>query len=332
MKPIINLILVLCININLFSQISFTNNDRQQRIIRDMKVLSHDTLMGRKSASKYESKAGNYIINELNKLKSHQSNINFLPAYDTYRFAFTIKNYENNNKDTTADIIAYIDNNAPYTIIIGAHYDHVGYEIYDSTKGQYLIYNGADDNASGTVGLLELTRHLSNKFLTNYNYIICFWGSEEIGLYGSAYFCQKILPNINVPPIILYINYDMIGSLGYKKNILTIYGTATANNLKDIVPNYYDSVKINKLPTAFPFSDHTCFYANNIPYLYFTTGLPKTYHTIKDEINLINFNGILFTIKLTEHILSQLNPQELQFKKIKLHHYIHTGIALYFKS
>ena len=79
-----------------------------------------------------------------------------------------------------------------------------------------------------------------------------------------------------------------------------------------MVPDYYDSVKINKLPMAFPFSDHTYFYANKIPYLYFTTGLPKTYHTIKDEINLINFNGIL--LLLNKHIISQLNPQELQFK------------------
>jgi len=97
-----------------------------------------------------------------------------------------------------------------------------------------------------------------------------------------------------------------------------------------MVPDYYDSVKINKLPMAFPFSDHTYFYANKIPYLYFTTGLPKTYHTIKDEINLINFNGILFTIKLTEHIISQLNPQELQLQKIKLHHYLHSAVASIF--
>lgn len=330
MKHFIGFVLLFFVYFDINSQINFSDLDRLERITKDMKVLSHDTLMGRQSASKYEWKAGNYIINELKKLQSFQSNINFLPNYDRFRFAFTIKNYENNKRDTTADIIAYIDNKAPYTIIIGAHYDHVGYEIYDSTKGQYLIYNGADDNASGTVGLLELTRHLSNKFLTNYNYIIGFWGSEEIGLYGSAYFCQKILPHINVAPIILYVNYDMIGSLGYKKNILTIYGTATANDLKNMVPDYYDSVKINKLPMAFPFSDHTYFYANKIPYLYFTTGLPKTYHTIKDEINLINFNGILFTIKLTEHIISQLNPQELQFKKIKLHHYLHSAVASIF--
>lgn len=329
MKPIINLLLIFCVNISLFSQISFTDIERQQRIFKDMKVLSHDTLMGRKSASKYEWKAGNYIINELENLKSNKCNITFLPGYNSFRLAFTIKNPKNNKIDTTADIIAYIDNNAPFTIIIGAHYDHVGYEIYDSTKGQYLIYNGADDNASGIVGLLELTRYLSNGFLTNFNYIICFWGSEELGLYGSAYFCQKILPVINVPDISLYINYDMIGSLGYKKNILTIYGTATAKYLKDFIPDKQDSVKIIKLPTAFPFSDHTYFYANNIAYLYFTTGLPQTYHTIKDEINLINFNGILFSIKLTEQILSELKL-ELSFKKIKLHHYIFTGVKIYF--
>jgi hypothetical protein len=305
---------------------SFTDYDRTERITKDMKVLSHDTLMGRKSASIYEWKAGNYIINELENLKTNKCNITFLQDYNSFRFAFTIKNPKNNKKDTTADIIAYIDNKAPFTIIIGAHYDHVGYEIYDSTKGQYLIYNGADDNASGTVGLLELTRYLSYGFLTNFNYIICFWGSEELGMYGSAYFCQKILPNINVPDIILYINYDMIGRLGYKKNILTVYGTATAKNLKSIVPDKLDTVKINKLPMAFPFSDHTYFYANNISYLYFTTGLPKTYHTLIDEINLINFNGILFTIKLTEQILSELKPEELYFKKIKLHHYIFTGV------
>ena len=310
------------IHLTLFSQISFTDLDRLTRITKDVKALSHDTMMGRKSATKYEWKAGNYIISELNKISVQK-----LPGYESFRLAFTINN-DKIKRDTTADIIAYIDNGAPYTIILGAHYDHIRYEVYDITKNQYLIYNGADDNASGVACLLELARHLSTGFLPQHNYIIAFWGSEEIGLYGSTYFCQKILINLKVPPIILYINYDMVGSLGYKKNELILYGSATGKNIKKYIPRKYDTVKIIKLPVSFSFSDHTCFYKNKIPYLYFTTGLPKVYHTIKDEFRLINFNGILFTLKLTEYILETIEIESIRYNKACSLNYIITGVKL----
>ncbi len=100
------------IHLTLFSQISFTDLDRLTRITKDVKALSHDTMMGRKSATKYEWKAGNYIISELNKISVQK-----LPGYESFRLAFTINN-DKIKRDTTADIIAYIDNGAPYMTMV----------------------------------------------------------------------------------------------------------------------------------------------------------------------------------------------------------------------
>ena len=126
------------------------------------------------------------------------------------------------NEKTALNIIGLIDNQATNTIVIGAHYDHLGYGTESSQyRGQEkAIHNGADDNASGTAGLLELARLLKNSELKNNNYLIVAFSAEEIGLLGSAH----LVKHLPVPSeqINCMINMDMIGRLKKEDPLLLV--------------------------------------------------------------------------------------------------------------
>ena len=131
-------------------------------------------------------------------------------------------------KRTGHNVIGFINNGAATTIIIGAHYDHLGYgEDHNSLwTGPPEIHNGADDNASGTAAVIELARMLKNARLKNNNYLfICFSG-EELGLYGSKYFTEH--PTIDLKTTNYMINSDMVGRLNDSTHAITIGGYGTS--------------------------------------------------------------------------------------------------------
>lgn len=177
-------------------------------------------------------------------------------------------------------------------IVIGAHYDHLGYgerNSLDKSKTRE-IHNGADDNGSGTVGVLELAQKISaNKNLFKRSFLFMCFGAEEQGLLGSDYFVKSDL--FNKYNIVSMINLDMIGRLN--NNVLVINGTGTSdiweNILNNANNNYNFSLSLGK--EGFGGSDHSSFNRKKVPVLFFFSGLHSDYHKSTDDYWKINFDG-----------------------------------------
>lgn len=181
---------------------------------------------------------------------------------------------------------------ADETLVIGAHYDHLGYGGRDSMKrGSHEIHNGADDNASGVAVLLEVARTLAArpKKLPRRVLFLAFTG-EELGLLGSARYVRE--PLYPLDKTIAMLNMDMVGRLQDRK--LIVYGTGTAPEFDPLVERLgkqYD-FHITKHESGFGPSDHSSFYAQRIPVMHFFTGNHKDYHTPTDDFEKLNVVGM----------------------------------------
>jgi hypothetical protein len=196
------------------------------------------------------------------------------------------------------NVIAGIHNAANYTIVMGAHFDHLGYgeDANSRHTGEIAIHNGADDNASGTAALLELARMLKEKGDKRFNYLFLHFSGEELGLYGSKYFTDN--PTIDLSKVSFMVNMDMVGRLNDSSKALTVGGIGTSpmwGQLLSATPDF--TFKIDSSGTG-P-SDHTSFYRKNIPVLFFFTGLHTDYHKPGDDADKINYAGI---VKIVEYI------------------------------
>ncbi len=216
------------------------------------------------------------------------------------------------------NVIGYKDNRAPYTIIIGAHYDHLGYgEDHNSLyTGAPAIHHGADDNASGTAAVIELAKMLANSKLKNNNYLfICFSG-EELGLFGSKYFIEHPFPDIH--SINYMINSDMIGRLNDTTHTITIGGYGTSPTWPAVMEQKTKAFNVKFDSSGIGPSDHTSFYLKDIPVLFFFTGIHKDYHKPTDVVEKINFNGELQVIKYIYHVIDETNDKgKLVFLKTR---------------
>jgi hypothetical protein len=219
---------------------------------------------------------------------------------------------------TGHNVIGYIDNGAPYTIILGAHYDHLGHGEDEGLNlgGKGEIFNGADDNASGTAAILELAKYVKDSKLKNNNYLfICFSGEEE-GLYGSKYFMEN--PGIPIDKINYMMNFDMVGRLNDTSHLLSVGGYGTSPVWGKILPEKTKSLNIKFDSTGVGPSDHTSFYLKNIPVLFFFTGAHKDYHRPTDDVDKINFTGEFRVIQYVENILKETNKKDkIAFSKTK---------------
>lgn len=216
------------------------------------------------------------------------------------------------------NVVGYIDNGAPNTIVIGAHYDHLGYgEDRNSLwTGQPEIHNGADDNASGTAMVVELARILSNSKWKNNNYLFVCFSGEELGLFGSKYFVDNA--PIPLSEINFMINMDMVGRLNETSHGLTVGGYGTSPLWGNILSDKEKNLSIKFDSSGIGPSDHTSFYLKNIPVLFFFTGSHADYHKPTDDVDKINFVGQLYILKYIENIIEQTNKSgKLLFTKTR---------------
>lgn len=220
------------------------------------------------------------------------------------------------------NVIGYIDNGAPTTAILGAHFDHLGYGEDGNSMlrtNEHLIHNGADDNASGTAALIELARLLKNSKLDRNNYLFIAFSGEELGLFGSKFFVEN--PTISLSSVNYMVNMDMVGRLNDSSKALTIGGYGTSPewtsliNLKDKKSPFL--IKIDSSGTG-P-SDHTSFYRKDIPVLFFFTGLHADYHKPSDDFDKINYMGELSVVKYIYSLIEKENKtkQKLAFTKTR---------------
>lgn len=190
------------------------------------------------------------------------------------------------------NVIGWIDNKSSKTVVIGAHYDHLGLAKPRSGKDKTpQIHNGADDNASGTAALLELARWAVTDTNLKYNYVFAAFSAEEKGLFGSKAYCSR--PWVNNDNIVYMLNLDMVGRLGCQGDTINALGIASSDVWEPFIDTIgHPDFAIKKISGAPSFSDHAPFLKKGIPVIFFSTGLHPQYHTPQDDIELINFKGM----------------------------------------
>jgi hypothetical protein len=282
----------------------FAQKIEEKRIKTHITVLAADEMEGRFSGSAGEQKALQYLEKEFTALKlSPKGEQKFKQA-----FPFKAGVHGTGEDGKAHNAIAYLDNQADKTIIIGAHYDHLGFGENGSSldanpKGK--IHNGADDNASGVAGVLELARYFAqNKVKEKSNFLfICFSG-EELGLYGSKYFTEH--PTIDMNKVSYMINMDMIGRLPDNK-VISVSGTGTSPVWEPLLKNVATPLTIKTDSSGMGPSDHASFYLKNIPALHFFTGSHSDYHKPTDDFEKINYGGEKEVLELIIQVIEKLD-------------------------
>ena len=228
----------------------------------------------------------------------------------TYDLNFAIEIVPNTRN--AKNIIGYIENNAPFTIVLGAHFDHLGYGEDGNSMvrtGEKLIHNGADDNASGTAALIELAFLLNKSKEKFYNFLFIAFSAEELGLNGSKYFVEN--PTISLNTVNYMINMDMVGRMNDSSKAITVGGYGTSPSWKPIfegIKNKSFSIKFDSSGSG-P-SDHTSFYRKDIPVLFFFTGLHTDYHKPSDDADKINYIGQLEIVKFIAKLIASDKPDQ----------------------
>jgi len=306
----------------LISFFSCSNNlVEKSNIKEDVSFLADDSLEGRQTGTEGEKKAAKYIANRFKELglkakgtANFYQEFSFPPKTDPHAEVTFVKNED--GTITGRNVIGYINNDAQNTIIIGAHYDHLGYGgdgslFRDSIKA---IHNGADDNASGTAVMIDLARKLRNTN-TNNNYLFIAFSGEEMGLLGSNYFVKN--PTINTKAVSYMINMDMVGRLK-KDSALAVYGTGTSPMFKQVLKAHNTKFKLIENESGVGPSDHTSFYLANIPVLHFFTGQHEDYHKPGDDADKLNYQGMETISEYIFDIISDLDDNgKLAFRKTK---------------
>lgn len=266
---------------------------QDKNLKKHIKYLASDELEGRLTGSKGEKKAADYLAKELKTLGLKPYGKTYFQDF-TYNVKLNPHDSLQVKPNTGRNVIAYLDNKAEKTIVIGAHYDHLGRNEHNNStkpnsKGE--IHNGADDNSSGVAAVLELARMYSqNKTKEKVNYIFAFFSGEEDGLIGSKHLTATLKNKF--PNVVSMINLDMIGRLDNDKN-LTVGGIGTNPNFKSIVErNKPAGFHITLDENGIGPSDHTSFYLKDIPVLFFFTGTHNDYHKPSDDEDKINYYGV----------------------------------------
>lgn len=289
--------------------------------LQDLKVdivyLASDYLEGRETGKAGEAKAADYLISRFEEigLQPMGGDKSYIQSFD---FEYSSNPHASNGEARKGkNLVGYIDNKAETTVVIGAHYDHVGKGAFGSrTPGSSEVHNGADDNASGTAGLVYLAAQLKQSKLKNRNYLFIAFSGEEMGLYGSKHFVNN--PTIDLSKVSFMINLDMIGRLDEDKSLL-INGAGTSPIWKTTFSRIKSpELKITTSDGGVGASDHTSFYLADIPALHFFTGAHDDYHTPEDDSDLINFEGVQLVSDWILVLLKELDQAgKIEFSKTK---------------
>lgn len=266
----------------------FAQSEAVIRMRENLSVLTADSLMGRAAGSIYEQKAARYIEEEFKK-----SGITLLYPHPGQDFSLVTL-----SKDTlqSQNVVAVVQGWHPKLkdeyIIVGAHYDHLGYnKLTIDGKESTQIFRGADDNASGVAVMLEVARLVnSQSFKFKRSILFIAFGAEERGMNGSWYFANRAFAPIN--RVSLMINLDMVGR-GLDGSDINVYTFMPHTQLVTLLKDVSDlPLMISpQIHTAdyFP-SDHHPFASLGIPTLLFTTKLHTDYHSPKDTPDKIRYS------------------------------------------
>ena len=176
-------------------------------------------------------------------------------------------------------------------VVIGAHYDHLGFGEFGSTGKVGAIHNGADDNASGVVAMIEAAELLSRGPRPDRSILFVAFTGEELGLIGSGFYTRE--PAFPLENTSAMVNLDMVGRL--EGDAMIVYGTGTASQWEEIIPlaNEGPSIPLVFEPSGFGPSDHTSFYTHDIPVLHLFTNVHSDYHGNTDDWDKIDGDGLV---------------------------------------
>jgi hypothetical protein len=258
-----------------------------------------------------------FEMHKLN-LKDYQTVINDSLQPDSFEFKDVSVNLSTAVEHVVVDswnVAGYLQGNDPTLknefIILGAHFDHLGMGENNSlyTGDEPQIHNGADDNASGTSGLLELAEKFAAiKDKIKRTIVFAAFSGEEEGLLGSAYFTDNM--PVNTSDVAMMINMDMIGRLN-DENSLIVYGTGTSSGLEDILnKNNSHEFALTFNDEGYGPSDHSSFYGKKIPVLFFFTGTHEDYHKPSDDTEKINFDGEEQVLKYVYDVALDIDNNE----------------------
>lgn len=287
-------VLLIILNLLFFSVFSqsYKNCEKFKTIIS---TLADDSMQGRSAGTEGAEKAEKYLVNYYKK-------IGLKTIQGTYiqKFAFP---KDSSHIDTAMNINGMIDNKADLTIVIGAHYDHLG---TGGPKSRSLttkkIHDGADDNASGVAMMLMLAEQLKKSGNKKFNYLFVAFSAHEDGLYGSESFVNEKIIDLN--KIKLMLNFDMVGRLDVTapifkatKNEKDFYLDTLLNTTDH--PNFEVKIADDNLSK----SDASVFDKNNISTITFSTGMHDDYHKVSDTAEKINYEGMN---RISEYLYSFL--------------------------
>ena len=273
---------------------------QQERLTRHVYFLASDSLQGRDAGTIYADKAARYIVQQFEEI-----------GVDPYYKEGFYQPFEKYGTTTFKNIVGIIPGNDPVLkdeyIIIGAHYDHLGVK-------NDKIYNGADDNASGTATIIEMARILkARQSQLKRSVIVVAFDAEEDGLWGSNYLSEQL----DLSKIKLMMSVDMVGWL-HEGKTLRLHGAATVKDGKKVLQEeakkMYMDVTIHDFETSvFGATDTQGFAKKGVPTLYVTTGLKSPYHKPEDDAELIDYQGMdritNYLADVTECFASQTNMQ-----------------------
>ena len=174
------------------------------------------------------------------------------------------------------------------------------------------IHNGADDNASGVAGMLELAKlYATNSVQEPFNFLFIAFGAEEFGLLGSKHFVEK--PTIPLSSIHWMLNFDMIGRYQVE-NGLAIIGHGTSSKFPEIVDKIESDIRFYGSKDGNGGSDQTSFYRKNIPVLFFHTGGHPDYHGSGDDEEKINYKAMNSILKIAKEVIdNSMKFEEMDF-------------------
>jgi len=283
----------------------------------DVVYLASDLLEGRETGKKGERMAAEYIAHRYEEIglspKAYGGK-----WYQDFEVQYKAHPHAKETETRTArNVIGYLDNDAEYTVVIGAHYDHLGHGIMGSRyTGDTAVHNGADDNASGVALMLQLAEQLKAGRAADNNYLFIAFSGEEMGLFGSKYFVNN--PTINLGKVNYMLNMDMVGRLNEEK-VLSVNAAGTSPAWKAVLGDLsIGGIEAVTSESGIGPSDHTSFYLKDIPVLHFFTGQHEDYHKPEDDAELVNYQGLLLTTEYILALIEELDGEgKLAFTKTK---------------
>ncbi|MFK5982752.1 MAG: M28 family peptidase [Flavobacteriaceae bacterium] len=288
----------------------------------DVYFLADDKLEGRETGTPTEKESAKYLAERFKNMgleakgtDGYLQNFTFKPKTHPHGEA-TFVDGKVDSTITGVNVVAYIDNKAENTVIIGAHYDHLGHGIEGTLhRGEKnAIHNGADDNASGVAVMLNIASKLKG-INTNNNYLFISFSGEEMGLLGSNYWVKN--PTIDTKKVNYMINMDMVGRLNDER-AMAVYGVGTSPIFSQTLFSNNKDFKLTEKESGVGPSDHTSFYLADMPVLHFFTGQHEDYHRPTDDADKLNYEGMEDISDYIITIIADLDDNgKLAFRKTK---------------